>query len=102
MGWSRCRRLGRRRAQGRRSTLMKQPVFEQKKDRTILQSLRRIVLTIGASVLILSVTTAAQGWAAADEQQKTFSSPEAAAQAMVDALHKDDRPELLAIFGKDA
>jgi hypothetical protein len=81
---------------------MKQPTFEQKKDRTLLQSLRRIVLTIGASVLILLVTTAAQGWAAADEQQKTFSSPEAATQAMVDALRKDDRPELLAIFGKDA
>jgi Protein of unknown function (DUF2950) len=81
---------------------MNQPVLEQKKDRTIVQSLRRILLAIGASVLILSVTTGSQGWAAADEQQKTFSSPEAAAQALVDALRKDDRPELLAIFGKGA
>jgi hypothetical protein len=81
---------------------MNQPVLEQKKDRTIWQSLRRIVLTIGASVLILSVTTGSHDWAAADEQQKTFNSPEAATQTMVDALRKDDRPQLLAIFGKDA
>ncbi len=81
---------------------MNQSMPKQKKDRTILRSLRRIALTIGASVLILLLNTAAQGWAAADEQQKTFSSPEAATQAMVDALRKDDRPELLAIFGKDA
>ena len=74
--------------------------LEHKEDGTIFQSLCRCVLTIGAGLLILSMT--AQGWAAADEQQKTFSSPEAATQKVVDALRKDDRQELLAIFGKDA
>jgi hypothetical protein len=65
---------------------MNQPALEKKEDQTIVQSLRRCVLTIGAGLLILSIT--AQGWAAADEQQKTFSSPEAATQKVVDALRK--------------
>ena len=81
---------------------MNQRDLEQNEDRTIVQSLRRCVLTIGAGLLILSMTAAAQGWAAADEQQKTFSSPEAATQEVVEALRKNDRQELLAIFGKDA
>ena len=80
---------------------MNRKKLEQKKARTVVQSLRRIVLTVGTSLLILSMTAAA-GWAAADEQQETFSSPEAATQKVVDALRKDDRQELLAIFGKDA
>jgi hypothetical protein len=81
---------------------MNQRDLERKEDRTIVQSLRRCALTIGAGLLVLSMTAVAKGWAAADEQQKTFSSPKAATKAMVDALRKDDRTELQAIFGKDA
>jgi hypothetical protein len=81
---------------------MKQRGLEQNKDRTIVQSLRRIALRISACLLVLSLTATLQGWAAAAEQQKTFSSPEDAARAMADALRKDDRPDLVAIFGKEA
>lgn len=81
---------------------MKQRGLKQKKNRTIVQSLRRIVLRVGACLLVLWLTATLQGRAASAEQQKAFGSPEAATQAMVDALRKDDRPELLAIFGKDA
>ena len=48
---------------------------KQKKDRTILRSLRRIALTIGASVLILLLTTAAQGWAAAMSSKRRSARP---------------------------
>ena len=75
---------------------------EHKKARTDVQSLRRIVVTICTCLLILSMTAAAQGRDTADEQQETFNSPEAATQKVVNALRKDDRQELLAIFGKDA
>jgi len=81
---------------------MNQQNLRQNKARTIVQSLNAIVLTVCAGVLIVSTTTPSQGWAAADQQQKTFSSPEAATQAVAAALRKDDRTELLAIFGKDA
>jgi len=81
---------------------MNQQKLLQKKARTVVQSLRRIVLTLCASLLILSITVTSQGWAGAEEGQKTFSSPEAATKAMVDALRSDDRPELVAIFGKKA
>jgi DUF2950 family protein len=50
----------------------------------------------------VSLTATLQGWAAAAQQQKTFSSPEDAAHAMVDALRKDDRPALITIFGSES
>jgi Protein of unknown function (DUF2950) len=81
---------------------MGQKTLEKNKDQAIVQSLRRCLRIVAANLLILSTMAAAQSWAAADEQQKTFSSPEAATQAVVAALRKDDRTELLAIFGKDA
>jgi len=81
---------------------MKHHGSKHKKDRTMVQSLRRIVLRIGVGIFILSLTATLQGWAAAAEQPKTFSSPEDAAQAMVDALRKDDRPALITIFGSES
>ncbi len=81
---------------------MKQRGLVKKKDRTIVQSLRTIALRIGACLLVLSLTATLQGGAAAAQQQRTFSSPEEAARAMTDALRKDDRPDLAAIFGKGA
>lgn len=81
---------------------MGQEKLEKNKDRAILRSFRRCLRIVAANLLILSTMAAAQSWAAADEQQKTFSSPEAATQAVVAGLRKDDRTELLAIFGKDA
>jgi hypothetical protein len=81
---------------------MKQRGIGGKKDRTIVQSLPRIARRIGACLLVLSLTATLQSWAAAAEQQKTFNSPEDAAHAMVDALRKDDRPELITIFGKES
>ena len=81
---------------------MKQRGLKQKKDRTIVQSLRRIALCIGAGLFILSLTATLQRSAEAARQQKTFSSPEDAAQAMVAALRKDDRPALITIFGSES
>jgi hypothetical protein len=81
---------------------MKQRWLKQNKDRTIVQSLRRIALRVGAGLFILSLTATLQGWAAPAEQQKTFTSPEDAAHAMVDALRKDDRPALITIFGSES
>ena len=81
---------------------MKQRGLQQRKDRTIVQSLRGIALRIGACLLVLSLTATPQRWAAAAGQQKTFNSPEDAAHAMVDALRKDDRPELILIFGSES
>jgi hypothetical protein len=81
---------------------MGQKKLEKNKDRAIAQALRRCLRIVAANLLILSTMAAAQSWAAPDEQQKTFSSPEVATQAVVAALRKDDRTELLAIFGKDA
>lgn len=59
----------------------------------------RRLIAVGFFVLSLIATLPDLAAAA---QQKTFSTPEDAAQAMVAALRKDDRPELLTIFGKDA
>jgi Protein of unknown function (DUF2950) len=81
---------------------MNQQTLEHKKARAIGQALSAILLALCASLLILSTTTPLQVWADAEEGQKTFSSPEAATKAMIDALRKDDRPELVAIFGKKA
>jgi len=84
---------------------MKQPGMEQEKDGTIVQSLRGIALRIGASSIILTIALGAaafQSPTAAAEQPKTFSSPDDAAHAMADALRKDDRPQLLAIFGNES
>jgi len=81
---------------------MKQRGRKQKKDRTIVQSLRRIALRIGAGLFILSLAATLRGLAEAAQQQKTFSSPEEAAYAMVDALRKDDRPALITIFGSES
>jgi hypothetical protein len=67
-----------------------------------VQSIRRIRLRIATALLILLLTATLQGWAAAAQQQKTFTSPEDAAHAMVDALRKDDRPALITIFGSES
>ena len=81
---------------------MGQEKLEKNKDRAIVRSFRRCLRIVAANILILSTMATTQSWAAAGEQQKTFSSPEAATQAVAAALRKDDRTELLAIFGKDA
>jgi hypothetical protein len=78
---------------------MKHCGFKQGTDRTIAQSLRRIALRICACLIVLSPTVTLQICAAAVEPPKTFSSPEDAAHAMVDALRKDDRATLITIFG---
>lgn len=52
------------------------------------------------AVLALALTCSAYSYAAPQPGQKTFSSPDAAVQAMVDALRKDDKATILAIFGK--
>jgi hypothetical protein len=79
---------------------MKQRVLEREKDRTIVQSVFEVARRIGAGFFILSLIVTLEGLAAAAVAQKTFSSPEDAAHAMVDALRKNDRPELISIFGK--
>ena len=81
---------------------MKRFEFEQKKDRTIVRSLRSVAFRSGGLLFILSLFATLSGWAAAPEQPKTFSSPEDAARAMVEALNKDDRPGLITIFGQES
>lgn len=55
-----------------------------------------------ASLLMLAVSAGLASAAAAKAKQKTFASPEEAAQALVDALAKGDKAELSAIFGPDS
>jgi hypothetical protein len=81
---------------------MKHRELEQAKDRTTVQLLRNIAGGLATVLLILSLTVTTQVWAAATEGQKTFNSREAATEALVAALRKRDRPNLVAIFGKDA
>lgn len=81
---------------------MKHIILGKEKELTIVQSLQTIARRVGVMLLLLSLTMVAQGLAAPEQSQKTFSSPYDAAQAMVDALRKNDRPELVAIFGKDS
>jgi hypothetical protein len=81
---------------------MKQRGIARGKDGTIVQSLQKIVRRIGTVLFILSLTATSQALSEAAQPQKKFSSPENAAHAMVDALRKDDRPELLAIFGSES
>jgi Protein of unknown function (DUF2950) len=81
---------------------MDRQTMEQKKDQTNGPYIHRVVVAIFVSLLILGMTENSQGWAASKEQQKTFSSPEAATEEMISALRKDDRQKLLEIFGKDA
>ena len=87
---------------GAESDFMKRSKFEQKKDRTIVQSLRSIAFRSGGLLFILCLFATFSAWAGAPEPQKTFSSPDAAAQAMVEALNKDDRPALITIFGQES
>jgi len=78
---------------------MKQRGIEREEDRTIVQSLQKIGRRVRTVLFILSLTATSQAVGEAAQPQKTFSSPENAAHAMVDALRKDDRPQLLTIFG---
>jgi hypothetical protein len=81
---------------------MKRPGLRLEKKRTIVQSLRKMALRIGAGTIIVYIALAAapfQSFAAAPQPPKTFSSPDDAAHAMVDALRKGDRPALLTILG---
>jgi hypothetical protein len=80
---------------------MKQRVLERVKDRLIVQSVSKITQFLAVGFFVLSLIATLPG-RAATAQPTTFSTPEAATQAMVDALRKDDRPELLTIFGKDS
>ncbi len=57
------------------------------------RTLTLLVLTASASVSI---------WAQAVAQQKTFDSPEAAMQALIDAAGKNDTAQLSALFGPNA
>lgn len=64
-------------------------------------SLQKIARCVGAAWITFSLI-ALQGLAAAAVPQKAFESPARAAQAMVDALRKDNRQELLEIFGEES
>ena len=72
------------------------------KDRTIVQLLRTISFRVAAGLLVLCLTAALQCRVAAADEAKTFKSPDDAANAVVDALRKNDRPVLLTIFGSDS
>lgn len=80
---------------------MKIGKIEQENDRIVVRSLRAIAMYSAAGLLIVAMIAMRPGRVVAAEQSKTFSSPEAAVHAMVDALRKHDRPELAAIFGND-
>ncbi|HEX9205663.1 MAG TPA: DUF2950 domain-containing protein, partial [Candidatus Deferrimicrobiaceae bacterium] len=74
-----------------------------KAPRLLARNIRWFPLAVTlASLLMLAVSAGPAPAAAAKAKQKTFASPEEAAQTLVDALAKGDRAELSAIFGPDS
>ena len=62
----------------------------------------RFFIRLALGLILALLAYAPHARAAAQPGQKVFASPNGAAEAMVAALTKDDRPELLAIFGNDS